>query len=61
MIKTALLALALSLPAYAQAPMVASELECGTLNGRGRVMLTLGGEIKAQIDIICRHGKVSSA
>ena len=48
-----LILLALALPAKAQAPMVSSELECGSLVGKGRVMLVLGGSVKATIEVVC--------
>lgn len=49
--------LALAMPAHAQAPvpgpMVSSELECGSLVGRGRVKLVLGGQIHVSIEVAC--------
>ena len=48
-----LILLALALPAQAQAPMVSSELECGSLVGKWRVMLVLGGSVKATIEVVC--------
>lgn len=51
--RAVLLAFALALPAHAQAPMIASELDCGSLVGKGSVRLLLGGEIKATIEITC--------
>jgi hypothetical protein len=48
-----LVLLALSMPAYAQAPMVTAELDCGSLVGKGSVRLLLGSEIKATIEIVC--------
>ena len=48
-----LVLLALSMPAFAQAPMVSSELDCGSMIGKGSVRLLLGGEIKATIEVVC--------
>lgn len=48
-----LLSLALAMPAYAKAPMIEATLECGSLVGKGRVRLVLGGAVKALVEIEC--------
>ena len=48
-----LILLALALPAQAQAPGPHFVIECGSLVGKGRVMLVLGGSVKATIEVVC--------
>lgn len=51
MIRAAMLTLALSLPAYAQAPARA-EIDCGTLQGAGIVRVMIGDRV-LRIDVDC--------
>lgn len=59
MMRAALIALALAMPAHAQAPVhVTVMLDCGTLDGAGRVLLVVNGVPGEPVLIACKREPV---
>lgn len=48
-------ALLSTLPARAEAPMLAAQIDCGTLNGAGKVHILVAGQYAGTVVVSCRQ------